>query len=186
MKNIYTHIFAPMFIKKKMEELERKNMNDIQASGQHPIIVILDDVRSMHNVGSAFRTCDAFAVAALYLCGYTPTPPHRDIHKTALGATETVAWIHYSSVIDAINHAKEKGYKIYAVEQTHNSISLNSFTVPSKDPVALVFGNEVTGVSDAALHLADGCIEIPQWGTKHSLNISVSVGIVLWELVRVK
>lgn len=167
-----------------MEELERLTTSDMHAAEKHPVIVILDDVRSMHNVGSAFRTCDAFAAEALYLCGYTPTPPHRDIHKTALGATETVSWKHYSTTMEAVNAAKEAGYSIYAVEQAHNSISLSGIRNKIKGKVALVFGNEVSGVNDEVLHIADGCVEIPQWGSKHSLNISVTVGIVLWELVR--
>lgn len=165
-----------------MAELGRKSAEEIKGSDKHPTIVILDDVRSMHNVGSTFRTCDAFAVKALYLCGYTPLPPHRDIHKTALGATETVAWKNFSTAADALIHARDLGYKVYAVEQAHNSIMLNNFT-PGNEKIALVFGNEVAGVSDEVLKIADGCIEIPQWGAKHSLNISVSVGIVLWELV---
>ncbi|MBS1771891.1 MAG: RNA methyltransferase [Bacteroidetes bacterium] len=166
-----------------MEELERLDAESMKTAEKHPVIIILDDVRSMHNVGSTFRTCDAFAVDALYLCGYTPTPPHRDIHKTALGATETVNWKHFATTIDAVNEAKTKGYKIYAVEQVHNSVALNQFKT-SNELIALVFGNEVTGVNEEVLKLADGCIEIPQWGSKHSLNISVSVGIVLWEVVR--
>ncbi len=155
----------------------------MQETEKHPVIVILDDVRSMHNVGSVFRTCDAFAVEALYLCGYTPCPPHRDIHKTALGATDTVKWKNFVSTIDAVTEAREAGYKILAVEQAHNSIMLDKLNWDN-EKVALVFGNEVTGVNDEVLKTADGCIEIPQWGAKHSLNISVSAGVVLWEMVR--
>ncbi|MGN6567184.1 MAG: RNA methyltransferase [Flavipsychrobacter sp.] len=166
-----------------MEELERKTKEEMQRSDKQPIIVILDDVRSMHNVGSAFRTSDAFNISAIFLCGYTPAPPHRDIHKTALGATETVSWKHFSNTKEAIHEAKERGYKIIAIEQVHNSIALNQFNW-NKEPIALVFGNEVTGVSEDALKLAEQSIEIPQWGSKHSLNISVSIGVVLWELVR--
>lgn len=166
-----------------MEELERKTKEEMQRSDKQPIIVILDDVRSMHNVGSAFRTCDAFNISAIFLCGYTPAPPHRDIHKTALGATETVNWKHFSTTTEAIHQAKEQGYKIIAIEQVHKSVALNQFNW-NKEPIALVFGNEVTGVSEDALKLAEHSIEIPQWGAKHSLNISVSVGVVLWELVR--
>jgi 23S rRNA (guanosine2251-2'-O)-methyltransferase len=173
-----------MFTKKSMDELERKTGEEARQAGKHPVIVILDDVRSMHNVGSAFRTCDAFAASAIYLCGYTPAPPHRDIHKTALGATETVSWKHFPSTTDAVTAAKEAGYKIFAVEQAHNSLPLNTWSWDRKDRVALVFGNEVAGVSDEVLSIADGCIEIPQWGSKHSLNISVSIGVVLWEMIR--
>ena len=166
-----------------MEELGRVSPEEIQAAKKHPIIVILDDVRSMHNVGSTFRTCDAFAIEELYLCGYTPAPPHRDIHKTALGATETVAWKNFTTTIEAVTAARAAGYKILAVEQEHGSTMLNTLNW-QHEKVALVFGNEVTGVNDEVLAAADGCIEIPQWGAKHSLNISVSVGIVLWEMVR--
>jgi 23S rRNA (guanosine2251-2'-O)-methyltransferase len=166
-----------------MEELGRMSPEEIKAAEKHPIIVILDDVRSMHNVGSVFRTCDAFAVAELYLCGYTPAPPHRDIHKTALGATDTVNWQNFVSTTDAVKHVKGMGYKVLAVEQAHNSSVLDMLNWQN-EKIALVFGNEVTGVSDEVLQAADGCIEIPQWGAKHSLNISVSVGVVLWEMVR--
>lgn len=166
-----------------MEELGRKSPDEGKNIGKQPIIVILDDVRSMHNVGSTFRTGDAFAVTALYLCGYTPVPPHRDIHKTALGATETVRWQHFKTIAEAIIAVRQQGYKIFAVEQVHNSIQLNHFHW-TDEKTALIFGNEVSGVSDEVLTMADGCIEIPQWGTKHSLNISVSVGIVLWEMLR--
>jgi 23S rRNA (guanosine2251-2'-O)-methyltransferase len=169
--------------KKTMDELGRKAPEEIKESEKHPIIVILDEVRSMHNVGSAFRTCDAFAIEALYLCGYTPTPPHRDIHKTALGATESVKWMHFTSTADAVNAAKKDGYAIYAVEQAHNSMMLQEMS-PGQKKTALIFGNEVTGVNDEVLKMADGCIEIPQWGAKHSLNIAVSMGVVLWEMVR--
>ncbi len=137
----------------------------------------------MHNVGSAFRTCDAFAAEGLYLCGYTPTPPHRDIHKTALGATDTVTWKKFATTIDAVTEARGDGYKVFAVEQAHNSILLNNIKWEN-EKIALVFGNEVTGVNDDVLGQVDGCIEIPQWGAKHSLNIAVSIGVVLWELVR--
>ncbi len=173
-----------MYTKKSMEELARLSAEEMKQADKHPIIVIMDDIRSMHNVGSAFRTCDAFAVDALYLCGYTPAPPHRDIHKTALGATETVTWKHYETTALAVDTARSQGYKIYAVEQAHNSIALNEYKPAPGEKIALVFGNEVTGVNDDVLLSADGCIEIPQWGSKHSLNISVSMGVVLWELVR--
>jgi 23S rRNA (guanosine2251-2'-O)-methyltransferase len=165
-----------------MEELGRLGPEEIKAAEKHPIIVILDDIRSMHNVGSVFRTCDAFAIGELYLCGYTPAPPHRDIHKTALGATDTVAWQNFVSTTEAINHARAAGYKVLAVEQAHDSIMLSDLHWQN-EKTALVFGNEVTGVNDEALQAADGCIEIPQWGAKHSLNISVSVGVVLWQMV---
>lgn len=174
------------FTKKTMDELERLQPEEMKAAEKHSIIVILDDVRSMHNVGSTFRTCDAFAAEALYLCGYTPAPPHRDIHKTALGATETVNWKHFPDTISAVEAAKNDGYKIVAIEQVHNSQSLDELSLARNEKTAFVFGNEVTGVSDAVLAIADSCLEIPQWGSKHSLNISVSVGVVLWECVRKK
>jgi 23S rRNA (guanosine2251-2'-O)-methyltransferase len=166
-----------------MDELGRKSPDEMRETDKHPIIVILDDVRSMHNVGSSFRSCDAFAVKALYLCGYTPAPPHRDIHKTALGATETVLWKNFATTVEAVTDARSEGYKIIAVEQAHNSVLLNDLNWEG-EKIALVFGNEVSGVNDEVLKLADGCIEIPQWGAKHSLNISVSLGVVLWEIVR--
>ena len=169
--------------RKSMDELGRIGAGEIQEKAKNPFLIILDDVRSMHNVGSTFRTGDAFAVEAIYLCGYTPTPPHRDIHKTALGATETVKWAHFNTTVEAIEAAKAAGYQVLAVEQAHGSIWLQELQLNNRK-TALVFGNEVSGVCDEALEIVDGCIEIPQWGAKHSLNISVSVGVVLWELVR--
>ena len=173
-----------MFTKKTMDELERKSAEEMTGSQLHPIIIILDDVRSMQNVGAIFRTADAFGVTAIYLCGYTPMPPHRDIHKTALGATETVAWEHFEDTLKAIEKARSLGYTIYSAEQTHNSTPLQNIEIQVTKPIAVIFGNEVNGVSDAALAMSESCIEIPQWGSKHSLNISVSVGVVVWELVR--
>lgn len=167
-----------------MEELNRTPAGNTAEDSRFPVYVVLDDVRSMHNVGSCFRTGDAFHIKGIALCGYTPRPPHRDIHKTALGATETVPWTYYEAVSDALKALKEEGYKLYAVEQVHNSTPLQHMVFPPDQKIALVFGNEVSGVSDAALALCDGSLEIPQWGTKHSLNISVTVGIVLWEWVR--
>jgi 23S rRNA (guanosine2251-2'-O)-methyltransferase len=166
-----------------MDELGRISPENAKSTDKRPVIVILDDVRSMHNVGSVFRTCDAFAISAVYLCGYTPVPPHRDIHKTALGATETVAWQHFATTMEAVANARNHGYKILAVEQAHNSKFLDTLHWKN-EKIALVFGNEVSGVNEAVLKTANGCIEIPQWGAKHSLNISVSVGVVLWEMVR--
>lgn len=165
-----------------MEELKRKTSDEAKCSGKNDIIVILDDIRSMNNVGSVFRTSDAFAVNELYLCGFTPTPPHRDIHKTALGATESVRWSYFEKTEYAVSAAKKKGYTIAAVEQAHNSISLRNVSV--RKQIALIFGNEVSGVNTEILKQADICIEIPQWGAKHSLNIAVSVGVALWELIR--
>jgi tRNA G18 (ribose-2'-O)-methylase SpoU len=172
-----------MFSRKSMDELGRLQPNEVKNTAKTPIVIVLDDVRSMHNVGSVFRTSDAFAIKSIYLCGYTPVPPHRDIRKTALGSEETVDWQHFEQVTDAIEALKKENYKIVAVEQVHNSTSLEQY-VWEGAPVALVFGNEVEGVSDNALALADQCIEIPQMGSKHSLNISVSMGVVVWELIR--
>jgi tRNA G18 (ribose-2'-O)-methylase SpoU len=172
-----------MFEKKSMTELNRIAKEAYTHHINNEIILILDDVRSMHNVGSAFRTADGFGIKAIYLVGFTPTPPHRDIHKTALGATETVPWKHFETIGAAIQAAKEEQFEIIAVEQTHNSTALNTYTY-KQEKIALIFGNEVAGVSDAALNLASACIEIPQYGSKHSFNISVSIGIVLWELLR--
>ncbi|WP_118975635.1 RNA methyltransferase [Taibaiella koreensis] len=167
-----------------MTELNRAQPGDPAAASRFPVQVVLDDVRSMHNVGSTFRSGDAFHVQGITLCGYTPRPPHRDIHKTALGATETVPWIYEEQITTALERLKADGYRIWAVEQLHNSTSLQDIAFATDEKVALVFGNEVSGVSEAALSLCDGGIEIPQWGAKHSLNISVTVGIVLWEIAR--
>ena len=165
-----------------MDELNRKSVDDFKLADKKPVIVVLDNIRSMHNVGSVFRTSDAFLVEAICLCGYTPQPPHRDINKTALGATETVDWLFFEKTTDAVKALKEKGYKVYAIEQVENSISLQKFP-SNNESIAVVFGNEVEGVDDEVLKLVDGSIEIPQLGMKHSLNISVAAGIVLWKLV---
>lgn len=146
--------------------------------------VVLENVRSMHNVGSVFRTSDAFIIDKICLCGYTPRPPHRDINKTALGATESVFWKGYDHAIDAVKELRNEGYKIYAVEQVHGSIPLDQFEINSREKIALVFGNEAEGVSEELIQQCDGCIEIPQFGSKHSFNISVAAGIVLWELYK--
>ncbi|MEY3059827.1 MAG: hypothetical protein RL000_1179 [Bacteroidota bacterium] len=165
-----------------MDELERLSKEAFQDAEKSPLVVILDNVRSMHNVGSVFRTCDAFLVEKIYLCGFTPIPPHREIQKTALGATETVAWEAIVSTTDLIKQLKENGYQVYAIEQTHNSIALDAFSPPIHSKIALVFGNEAEGVSEDAIKSCNGSIEIPQFGSKHSFNISVSAGIVLWDI----
>jgi len=167
-----------------MDELGRKSVEEFKQASKTPVIAVLDNIRSMHNVGSVFRTADAFLVEAIFLCGYTPQPPHRDINKTALGATETVDWMYFATTVEAVVELKEKGYKVFAVEQTVGSISLEKFSVNAEDKIAVVFGNEVEGVHDDVLALVDGSIEIPQHGMKHSLNISVAAGIVLWELAK--
>jgi 23S rRNA (guanosine2251-2'-O)-methyltransferase len=170
--------------KLSMDELNRKSVHEFRESDKMPIVVVLDNIRSMHNVGSVFRTADAFLLQGMYLCGYTPQPPHRDIHKTALGATETVHWQYAATTVEAVQQLKEEGYKVFAIEQVEGSVHLHKFEVDA--PLAVVFGNEVSGVGEDVLKLCDGSIEIPQLGMKHSLNISVAAGIVLWELVRNK
>lgn len=169
-----------------MDELGRLSVQEFKAAAKRPVCLILDNVRSLHNVGSAFRTADAFRIEKIYLCGITATPPHRDIHKAALGATESVAWEYCEDTLTLVQSLKAQGYRVYAVEQTENSTSLERFvdTTCRVRPMALVFGNEVHGVQQAVAHACHGAIEIPQEGTKHSLNVSVSIGIVLWELCR--
>ncbi|WP_343667446.1 RNA methyltransferase [Chitinophaga sp.] len=168
--------------KLSMDELGRKTIDEFKAAEKTPLVLILDNVRSMHNVGSVFRTADAFLIQGVILCGYTPVPPHRDIQKTALGATETVHWQYYATTIGAVTALKEAGYRILAIEQAENSVMLNQFQPGSDQPLALVFGNEVSGVDGEVMKQVDGCIEIPQVGMKHSLNISVSTGIVVWDI----
>jgi 23S rRNA (guanosine2251-2'-O)-methyltransferase len=172
--------------KLEMDELGRKSVNEFRESAKNSIVVLLENIRSMHNVGSVFRTADAFLLQSIYLCGYTPRPPHRDIHKTALGATETVEWQHFADIREAMASLRQRGYKILAVEQVENSTALQQLQFHPGDKLALLFGNEVEGVSKEALSQVDGCIEIPQLGMKHSLNISVAAGIVLWELVKTR
>ena len=166
-----------------MADLNRKTVEEFREAGKFPVVVVLDNVRSMHNVGSVFRTADAFLVNGIWLCGYTPRPPHRDIHKTALGATETVSWHYYDKAADAIDQLRMDGYRVFAVEQVEKSIPLHEFSSLGSGKIALVFGNEVSGVDPEVLGKCDGAIEIPQFGMKHSLNVSVAAGIVLWHLV---
>ena len=149
-----------------------------------PIRIVLDNVRSMHNVGSVFRTADAFLIEGIDLCGYTPKPPHRDIHKTALGATETVAWTTSDDAKAVVLRLQQEGYEVWAVEQVKGSVMLQELDICTDDRLAIVFGNEVDGVQEDVIALCKGCIEIPQLGMKHSLNISVAAGVVLWELCR--
>ena len=163
------------------EELERKSVEEFKNSTKIPVVVLLDNVRSLNNVGSAFRTCDAFLVEKLYLGGITGTPPHRDIHKTALGATDSVDWIHVHDVMEQLEQLKREGYNIVVIEQVDKSIPLDKYQVDPHSKYCLVFGNEVFGVDQQVVSASDECIEIPQQGTKHSLNISVSLGIVVWE-----
>ena len=163
-------------------ELDRKSVEAFKESEKTPIILVLDDIRSLHNIGSVFRTSDAFLIEKIYLCGITATPPNKEIHKTALGATETVAWEHYDSVLEVIETLKKENVMTLAIEQVESAIFLQDFKVKKGEKYALVFGNEVYGVSQEAVAICDGCIEIPQLGTKHSLNIAVSAGIVVWDL----
>lgn len=166
-------------------ELERKSVEEFRAAEKLPIVLVLDNVRSAYNVGSVFRTADAFPVEEIYLCGITGYPPHKEILKTALGATETVKWKYSKSTLEVIAELKNTGYKIFAIEQAEGSIMLNNFKLStSNNKIALVFGHEVNGVQQDIMNVCDGCIEIPQGGTKHSLNIAVSAGVVLWEFFR--
>ena len=164
------------------EELDRKSVTEFRASEKSPFIIVLDNVRSLNNIGSIFRTADAFLVEGLWLCGITATPPHREIHKTALGATESVAWRYFANTAEAVRELRESGYVVVSVEQAEGSVSLDRFVAEPGKKYALVFGHEIKGVSDEVVDMSDTCIEIPQYGTKHSFNVAVSAGIVLWEL----
>lgn len=166
------------------EELNRKSVEEFKATEKTRLIVVLDNIRSLNNIGSVFRTADAFAIEKIILCGITAKPPHREINKTALGATETVAWEYYEETLDALKIIKKEGYKIASIEQAENTTSLEKYKVDTKVPLAIVFGNEVKGVSQVVVNFSNDVIEIPQIGTKHSLNISVSAGIVMWELFK--
>ncbi|SFN26590.1 SpoU rRNA Methylase family protein [Paenimyroides ummariense] len=165
-----------------LDDLNRKNTEEFKQAVKTPIIVVLDDIRSLHNIGSFFRTCDAFLIEKIYLCGITATPPNKEIHKTALGATETVAWEYEKEVMQVVDRLKKENVKILSVEQVEGSVMLNNFTVESNVKYALFFGNEVKGVYQQVIDSSDAVIEIPQLGTKHSLNVSVSGGIVIWDI----
>jgi tRNA G18 (ribose-2'-O)-methylase SpoU len=167
--------------KLKLDELNRPSIEEFKKQDKLPIIVVLDNVRSLHNVGSAFRTADGFAVEALYLCGITAQPPHREIEKTALGATQSIQWKYFEHVADAVEELKSLSYQIVAIEQAENSVSLLNYQPENHQKFALFFGNEVNGVSDEVMKAVDTCLEIPQFGTKHSFNIVISTGIVLWD-----
>ena len=197
-----------MFAKKELSELNRLNVEEFKAKEKIPLVVVLDNIRSQHNVGAVFRTSDAFLVQKIYLCGITATPPNREIHKAALGATESVDWEYFEKTVDAINHLKNQGFSIFALEQTQNSISFLDFgrhceggtteaihndtgllrltarNDGTPTPIALILGNEVDGISNDVMPLIDGALEIPQFGTKHSLNVSVSAGIAIWEIFK--
>jgi tRNA G18 (ribose-2'-O)-methylase SpoU len=169
--------------KLKITELNRLSRAEFKQVKKIPLIVVLDNVRSLHNVGSVFRTSDAFLVEAIYLCGITATPPHAEIHKTALGAEDSVAWKYFEKTADAVEELKRQDYRIAAVEQAESSISMENLALKD-EKYAVIFGNEVKGIDQEVMNLCDSCIEIPQFGTKHSLNVSVAAGIVIWEISR--
>jgi tRNA G18 (ribose-2'-O)-methylase SpoU len=174
---------AVMMKKRSMSDLNRISADEFKSSEKMPVIIILDDVRSAYNVGSIFRTADAFRIEAIFICGISARPPHKDISKTALGATESVAWKYFDKATDAANGLRQNGYRLFAVEQAEGSISLRDFQAGVNQKIALVFGHEVFGVKDELMEMVDGCIEIPQFGTKHSFNVAISAGIVLWEIL---
>ncbi len=172
--------------KLSMEELGRKTVDEFKASEKIPVIAVLENIRSAYNVGSVFRTGDAFLIEAIYIIGYSARPPHKEIRKTALGAEETVAWKHFAHTGEAIAELRSMGFTIYAVEQAENSLPLQELVVGDGEKIAVIFGNEVTGVEQATIAACNGCIEIPQLGMKHSLNIATAAGVVLWEIVRTR
>lgn len=169
--------------KLRNEELDRLSVDEMKKVDKNPLVIVLDNIRSMHNVGSAFRTADAFLCEKIFLCGITAQPPHREIHKTALGATDTVEWEYCQNSLEAIDSLKEQGYRIASIEQADESISLENFEMKTDEKLALIFGNEVRGVSDLIVEKSDYVIEIPQFGNKHSINVSVSIGVILWEMI---
>ncbi|MDR0712804.1 MAG: RNA methyltransferase [Bacteroidales bacterium] len=170
--------------KLSMEELHRKTPEEIRLSDKIPVVVVSDNIRSLHNIGSIFRTCDAFLVTSLLLCGISATPPHREIHKSALGAEDTVDWQYFPDTLQAVEHLKTKGYSLWGIEQTRNSTSLENFRIKQGARYAFIFGNEVRGIAQEVINCCEGCLEIPQFGAKHSFNVSVCAGIVLWECYR--
>ena len=170
--------------KLKLWELNRVSEEEFKTQKKHPILVILNDIRSLNNIGSFFRTCDAFNVEKIYLCGITATPPHREINKTAIGSTESVEWEHRTSIVELVNELKEEGVTIASIEQAEETLLLQNSHQLNYRKIALVFGNEVDGVDQEVINLSDYIIEIPQFGTKHSLNVSVCAGVVLWEFTK--
>ena len=172
--------------KLSMEELGRKSVEELQSSEKIPVIVVLENIRSAYNVGSVFRTSDAFLIEAIYIIGYSAKPPHKEIKKTALGAEDVVNWKYFKTSLEAIEDLRKGSFKVYAVEQVEGSLLLQNVKIQSSEKLAIIFGNEVTGVEQSTIHECDGCIEIPQLGMKHSLNIATAVGVVLWELVRTR
>lgn len=168
--------------KLKITELNRISTEEFKEAEKLPLVVVLDNIRSLHNIGSVFRTSDAFRIECIYLCGITATPPHAEMHKTALGAEFTVDWKYVNNTVEAIDNLKNEGYTVYSVEQAEGSIMLNELTLDKNRKYAIVMGNEVKGVQQEVIDHSHGCIEIPQYGTKHSLNVSVTAGIVIWDL----
>jgi tRNA G18 (ribose-2'-O)-methylase SpoU len=170
--------------KLKITELNRISIEEFKEADKLPLVVVLDDIRSLHNIGSVFRTADAFRIECIYLCGITATPPHPEMHKTALGAEFTVDWKYVNNAVETVDNLRSEGYVVYSVEQAEGSIMLDELTLDRSKKYALVMGNEVKGVQQEVIDHSDGCIEIPQYGTKHSLNVSVTAGIVIWDLFK--
>ncbi len=170
--------------KLKITELNRISVDEFKEVHKTPLVVVLDNIRSLHNIGSVFRTSDAFRVECIYLCGITATPPHAEMHKTALGAELTVDWKYVNNAVEAVDKLKEEGYTIYSIEQAEGSIMLESLSLDKQKKYAVVLGNEVKGVQQEVIDHSDGCVEIPQFGTKHSLNVSVTGGIIIWEFFK--
>lgn len=172
-----------MFRKLFNHELGRLSAEEFKEAKKSPLVVVLDNIRSQHNIGSAFRTADSFRVEKIYLCGICATPPTAEIHKSALGAEFSVDWEYYKETIDVVKRLKDEGFTIISVEQAENSTMLDSFQLPENQKIALIYGNEVKGVEQAVVDASDICLEIPQYGTKHSLNVSVSIGITIWKII---
>lgn len=170
--------------KLKITELNRISAEEFKAVAKIPLVVVLDNIRSLHNIGSVFRTADAFRIECIYLCGITAVPPHPEMHKTALGAEFTVSWQYMESAVEAVDKLKAEGYTVYSVEQVEGSVMLDELALERGRKIAVVFGNEVKGVQQEVIDHSQGCIEIPQYGTKHSLNVSVAAGIVIWDLFK--
>ena len=167
-------------------EMQRLTVEEFREAEKLPLVVVLDDVRSIHNVGSVFRTGDAFRIEAVYLCGITSTPPSAEIHKTALGAEDSVSWRYFKTALEAVEALKTEGYEVYSIEQAHGSTKLQTFSPLKEKKYAVIFGNEVKGVHQEVVDASDGCLEIPQFGTKHSMNVSVTAGIVIWHFAQTK
>src|SRR5215510_13441471 len=172
--------------KLSMKELNRKSVEEFKLSEKIPIVVVLENIRSAYNVGSVFRTSDAFLLQSIYICGYTAHPPHKEIKKTALGAEDTMAWKYFKKTSEAIEELRKENYRVFSIEQAMNSHPLQQMAIGTHEKIAVIFGNEVTGVDQSTIELTDGCIEIPQLGMKHSLNIATAVGVVIWEFVRTR